>query len=64
MNVIYFSVKDNIDKRYAKVMHLGTNEMLGDFFTKPLQGKKLQDLRDLILGNMVVGTCAASVGAQ
>ena len=64
MNVRYFAVKDNIDKGYLKVLHLGTNEMLGDFFTKPLQGKKFQDFRNLILGNTVVGASANSAGAQ
>ena len=44
MNVRYFAVKDNIDKGYLKVLHLGTNEMLGNFFTKPLQGKKFKEL--------------------
>ena len=64
MNVRYFAIKDNIDKGYLKVLHLGTNEMLGDFFTKPLQGKKFQDFRNLILGNTVVGASANSAGAQ
>ena len=31
-----FAVKDNIDKGYLHVIHLGTNYMLGNFFTKPL----------------------------
>ena len=34
------------------MMHLGTNEMLGDFFTKPLQGTKFRFFRDLILGEI------------
>ena len=52
MNVRYFAVKDNIEKGFLKVMHLGTNEMLGDFFTKPLQGTKFKAFRDLILGEI------------
>ena len=64
MNVRYFAVKDNIDKGYLKVLHLGTNEMLGDFFTKPLQGKKFREFRDLILGDIVREAGAKSAGAQ
>ena len=33
-----------------KIMHLGTQQMLGDFFTKPLQGSKFLKFRALILG--------------
>ena len=64
MNVRYFAVKDNIDKGYLKVLHLGTNEMLGNFFTKPLQGKKFREFRDLILGDIVREAGAKSAGAQ
>ena len=44
MNVRYFAVKDLVDKGFLKIMHLGTQQMLGDFFTKPLQGAKIQRL--------------------
>ena len=50
MNVRYFAIRENIDKGCLKVLHLVTNEMLGDFFTKPLQGKKFRDFRNSILG--------------
>lgn len=52
MHVRYFAIKDNIEKGYLKVMHLGTHEMLSDFFTKPLQGSKFRDFRNLILGKI------------
>ena len=52
MDVRYFAIKDNIDKGYLKVMHLGTSEMLGDYFTKPLQGNKFIKFRNLILGKI------------
>ena len=52
MNVRYFAIKDSVDKGYLRVMHVGTHEMLGDFFTKPLQGIKFRKFRDLILGNI------------
>ena len=28
-----------------------TNEMVADFFTKPLQGKKFQEFKDTIMGH-------------
>ena len=52
MDVRYFAIKDNIEKGYLKVMHLGTSEMLGDYFTKPLQGSKFIGFRNLILGKI------------
>ena len=35
MNMHYFAIKDNIEKGYLKVMHLGTQKMLGDFSPNP-----------------------------
>ena len=64
MNVWYFEVKDDIDKGFLRVMHLGTNQMLGDFFTKPLQGSTFKEFRDLILGNIGLCCSAESVGGQ
>ena len=64
MNTRYFAVKDNIEKGFLRVMHLGTHEMLGDFFTKPLQGSKFKEFRDLIFGNIGSGSSAESVGGQ
>ena len=45
-------------------MHLGTHEMLGDYFTKPLQGSKFREFRDLILGNIGSVGSVESVGDQ
>ena len=64
MNGRYFAVKDSIDKDFLKVMHLGTQEMLGDFFTKPLQGSKFRLFRNLILGEIGSSGSAESVGAH
>ena len=35
MDVRYFAIKDNIDKGFLRVMHIGTSEMLGDFSPNP-----------------------------
>ena len=64
MSVRYFTIKDNIEKGYLKVMHLGTNEMLGDFFTKPLKGSKFRDFRDLILGKIEACESAGPMGGK
>ena len=46
----YFAIKDSINSGEIKIHHVGTADMIGDFFTKPLQGKKFKDFRSLILG--------------
>jgi hypothetical protein len=48
--ICYFFAMDNIHKKHLWVEYCLTNDMIGDFFTKPLQGAKFQSFRDLILG--------------
>ena len=50
MNIRYFFVFDQVEKGNLQVEYCPTNEMLGDFFTKPLQGTKFVRFRDEILG--------------
>ena len=64
MDVRYFAIKDNVEKGFLKVMHIGTSEMLGDYFTKPLQGSKFFQFRDLILGKIGPRSSAEAVGSQ
>ena len=64
MDVRYFAIKDNIQKGFLKVMHVGTSEMLGDFFTKPLQGEKFLGFRNLILGKFQLCSSAEAVESQ
>ena len=45
----YFFIKDCVDKGEIMIEHCPTEEMVGDFFTKPLQGKLFYRLRDLIM---------------
>jgi hypothetical protein len=40
LNIRYFFITDQVEKGNAQIEHCGTNEMAGDFFTKPLQGEK------------------------
>ena len=40
INVRYFFIKDCIERKEVKIEFLGTDEMVADYFTKPLQGTK------------------------
>jgi hypothetical protein len=46
----YYFVKDRIDKGDVEIVYTNTEEMLADYFTKPLQGELFVKLRDLIMG--------------
>lgn len=50
IDVRYFFVKDRIDKKEIKVEYCPTEQMLADFFTKPLQGGLFRKFRDVIMG--------------
>ena len=49
MNIRYFFVTDKIKKGEVKVAYCPMQEMLGDFFTKPLQGAQFVRMRSKIL---------------
>jgi hypothetical protein len=51
INVRYFFIADQVNKGNIKVMYCPTDEMIGDFMTKPLQGKKFLKFREAIMGN-------------
>ena len=59
MNVQYFFVMDKIKKGEVKVAFWPTQEMLADFFTKPLQGTLFTRMRDEIL-NLPCSTSPSS----
>ena len=50
INIRYFAIKDSVDKGELEILHCPTDDMVGDFFTKPLQGAKFLAFRNLILG--------------
>ena len=50
IDVRFFAIKDSIEKKDLKIEHCPTDLMVGDFFTKPLQGAKFLYFRNLILG--------------
>ena len=50
INIRYFFIKDRVDSQELIIEYLPTEEMIADFFTKPLQGEMFKKLRDKILG--------------
>ena len=49
MNVRFFFVRDRIPSKEIKIEHCPTLNMIGDYFTKPLQGKQFYKFRKLIM---------------
>jgi hypothetical protein len=49
LEIRYFFVTDNINKKNLRVEYCPTDDMLADFFTKPLQGAKFKRFRARIL---------------
>jgi len=50
INIRYFFIKDRIHKKEIAIEHCPKEDMLADFFTKPLQGSDFTRFRDMILG--------------
>ena len=51
MNIKYFYVKDRIVQKEIKIVYTPTENMIADFFTKPLQGSLFVKFRDLVMNN-------------
>jgi hypothetical protein len=49
LDIRYFYVQKLIQRGIVKIEHCSTENMVIDFFTKPLQGKRFRMMRDLIL---------------
>ena len=49
MNIRYFFVADCQERGHVTVKYCPTDEMIGDFFTKPLGGAKLRRFRNIIM---------------
>jgi hypothetical protein len=50
LNIRHFFIKDRVDSGELNIKHCGTDDMIADYFTKPLQGSKFIKFRDLIMG--------------
>ena len=49
LNITYFFITDRIKKGELKIEYCPTDDMVADFFTKPLQGKKFLQFRKIII---------------
>ena len=49
LNIRYFFITDHIKKGELKIEYCPTDDMVADFFTKPLQGKKFLQFRKIII---------------
>ena len=49
MNIRHFFVKDRVESRELSIEHCPTEDMVADYFTKPLQGRLFYKLRDLVM---------------
>jgi hypothetical protein len=50
MNIRYFFTKDRIKAGEIEIVHCPPEEMIADFFNKPIHGKRFSDLRSVIMG--------------
>jgi hypothetical protein len=51
IDIRYFFIKDRIGLETIDVQHCPTEQMLADFFTKPLQGSLFRKFREVVLGH-------------
>jgi hypothetical protein len=56
IDIRYFWLKDRIARGELEVKYCPTEHMIADFFTKPLQGKLFQRLKDVIMGRIDIET--------
>ena len=50
IDIRYYFVKDRVDKGELEIVYCPTEEMLSDFFTKPLQGNLFNKFRNVLMG--------------
>ena len=55
IEIRFFFVTDNVQKKHIRIEYCPTDDMVGDFFTKPLQGSKFVRFKNRILGHTETG---------
>ena len=50
IHIRFFFIKDQVDAKYMEIIHCPTEQMLADYFTKPLQGALFHLFRAVIMG--------------
>ena len=56
VNIRYFFVKDRVDAGELHIEYLPTEQMVADFFTKPLQGELFRKMRSSVMGHTTIGS--------
>jgi hypothetical protein len=56
IDIRYFFIKDRIGLESIDVQHCPTEQMLADFFTKPLQGSLFRKFKEVVLGHKHIDT--------
>jgi hypothetical protein len=56
IDIRYFFIKDRLGIKNVSVHYCLTEQMLADFFTKPLQGSWFRKFRDVFMGHKHVDT--------
>ena len=51
INIRYFFIKDVLERERIDLEHYGTENMVADFLTKPLQGALFRRMMDIIMGH-------------
>ena len=51
IHIRYFFTKDALERENIDVHHCASDNMVADFYTKPLQGKQFYHFRNLIMGH-------------
>ena len=54
IDIRFFFIKDRIKKGDIHLLYCPTEDMVADFFSKPLQGKLFTRFRDMIMGQTTV----------
>ena len=50
IDIRYFAICDAVELGDVEIKHIKTDQMIADYFTKCLQGKKFYEFQKLILG--------------
>ncbi|KAG7367148.1 hypothetical protein IV203_029818 [Nitzschia inconspicua] len=61
INIRHFFITDRVKTEGLNIVHCPTEEMLADFFTKPLQGTLFRKFRDVILGHKPLSSLSVPV---
>jgi hypothetical protein len=65
LNIRYFFITDRIGRGEVRVKYCPTDDMIGDFYTKPLNGAKFRKFRNIIMNcNYVEGDDLSHVNSD